>query len=283
MMYYPRGFDRRRAIEAAELINQAYAQLSAFKNGEAWSLQGGYTLVRQLQYPRAEAADPRGPVGRLDVELRTSLKARLGNVGDLPIGFIAASGADVFLVFRGTMTTAEWLKDLSIRLAPYRYGVNGNVHEGFARTYGIFRDSIHSALRDLKTGGRLLITGHSLGAGLATLCAPDIATNARFKAPFVYTYGSPRVGDKTFAAGHNELLRDRSFRIANTCDVVTSVPFPSPVLGFLGGYFTHVDTPVDFTTQAEDSEKNHDMGTYIAALKGDAGRKGLLGALFGRA
>src|SRR5689334_15065853 len=122
-MYYPRGFDLRRAIELAGLIKQSYAQLSAFNNDEPWSLQGGYALNKELLYPRGETAIPRGPVGRLDVGLRTSLKARLGTVGDLPMGFIASRGSDLFLVFRGTMTTAEWLKDLSIRFAPYPYGI----------------------------------------------------------------------------------------------------------------------------------------------------------------
>jgi triacylglycerol lipase len=178
------------------------------------------------------------------------------------------------------MTTAEWLKDLSIRLAPYPYG--GNAHEGFVQTYDIFRDSIRAALCSGKSRRRLFIAGHSLGAGLATLSAPDVASNTGFKAPFVYTYGSPRVGDKSFAAAYNRAFGARSFRIANTCDIVPSVPFPSPILGFLGGYFTHVETPIDFTVQEEDSEKNHDINTYRAALRGGAGRGGLLGALFGK-
>ncbi len=33
MMYFPREFDRRRAIELAELIYQAYARLAAYPEG----------------------------------------------------------------------------------------------------------------------------------------------------------------------------------------------------------------------------------------------------------
>jgi hypothetical protein len=59
------------------------------------------------------------------------------------------------------------------------------------------------------------------------------------------------------------------------------VPFPVPFLGFLGGYFTHVETPVDFTAQEESSEKNHHMDTYMAALAG-AKPRGLLGLVWRR-
>jgi hypothetical protein len=74
----------------------------------------------------------------------------------------------------------------------------------------------------------------------------------------------------------NDAFASRSFRISNTSDIVTSVPLPAPIAGIVGGYFSHVDTPIDMTIQKNDLEKNHSMRTYLAALNETRGRKGLL-------
>jgi len=82
-------------------------------------------------------------------------------------------------------------------------------------------------------------TGHSLGAALATLAA------SRYQTAGVYTFGSPLVGNQSFAAAFNAVFHDgagsRSFRYVNDHDVVTQVP-PGP-LAFPHGRFTHVDEP----------------------------------------
>jgi hypothetical protein len=58
------------------------------------------------------------------------------------------------------------------------------------------------------------------------------------------------------------------------------MPLPVPFLGFIGGYFTHVETPVEFTVQREDIEKNHEIGTYLSALEEHQSQKGLLQSIF---
>ena len=102
-------------------------------------------------------------------------------------------------------------------------------------------------------------------------------------APTLYTYGSPRVGDKVFAEAFNRRHAGSAFRIVNTSDIVVSIPLPVPFAGVLGGFFTHVDTPVDFTSQEETLEKNHLMQTYIRALRESRPQRGLLGSLFRQA
>ena len=289
-MYYPAGFDRSRAIQLAELIKQAYNQLDAFEKNEEWDLKGDYSLVTELHYFGVQAVSGKAVASHFDKELGQFAKSIFQKKKGLPIGFIACSASEVFLIFRGTMTVSEWLNDYSVSLTPYPYGAFGNVHSGFIKTYGIFRKTIHDALSGLGPEKRLYIAGHSLGAALATLAVPDIATLAVFASTSVYTYASPRVGDKTFAAEYNRLTKGRSFRIANTCDLVGSIPFPVPFLGIIGAYFTHVDDPVEFTVQEEDVDKNHDVETYLKALKADEGesmgmsqgRKGLFRRLFAR-
>jgi hypothetical protein len=67
----------------------------------------------------------------------------------------------------------------------------------------------------MPTGGRILYTGHSLGAALATLAA------ALHRPAYLYTFGSPRVGDAEFAASMYGI--DHA-RYVDCCDLVAKVP-----------------------------------------------------------
>jgi hypothetical protein len=83
---------------------------------------------------------------------------------------------------------------------------------------------------------RVLLTGHSLGGALATLCAADLAELFPPSPPSslssaaedvvrvrCVTYGSPRAGDAHFAARFAQ-LQPRALRLVNGRDVVPSVP-----------------------------------------------------------
>ena len=278
IVYYPKGFDRNRAIMLAELVRQVYSQFEAFSNNKAWQLQGESTLVAELKLA-TKPAPVKSFAANFEKEHRQT-KSKSHRDDGLPIGFIARRKSEAYLVFRGTMTTKEWIRDFNIHLKPYPYTQAGKVHDGFIQVYDVLRKSVHDAFGSIGYGKRLFVAGHSLGAALATLAALDLASTKRFKDLSVYTFGSPRVGNRLFATEFNRTLKQRSFRIANTCDLVVSMPFPVPFLGFLGGYFTHVETPIDFTIQKEDGEKNHDLGTYLEALQINAGRNGLIRTLF---
>jgi hypothetical protein len=89
----------------------------------------------------------------------------------------------------------------------------GKVHQGFARALGEVRPDIGRALETLDC--RLLFTGHSLGAALATLMA-----SLRNPAS-LYTFGSPRVGNAEFTA---TLKSVESHRYVDCCDLVTRIP-----------------------------------------------------------
>jgi hypothetical protein len=62
---------------------------------------------------------------------------------------------------------------------------------------------------------KLLFTGHSLGAALATLLASVRTPSA------LYTIGCPRVGDHDFVASLSDV---NSFRYVDCCDIVTQLP-----------------------------------------------------------
>ncbi len=44
-MYFPRGFDLKRATELGELVDQAYIQFEAFKLGKPWTPPSDYTVL----------------------------------------------------------------------------------------------------------------------------------------------------------------------------------------------------------------------------------------------
>ncbi|KNC81501.1 hypothetical protein, variant [Sphaeroforma arctica JP610] len=91
-----------------------------------------------------------------------------------------------------------------------------------------------------ETYPHVFITGHSLGGSLATLFALDCAIRFPELKSTVYTFGSPRVGNKNFAAYYDEKV-PHTFRLVNDGDVVTGVPkFKGP--SFLNITYKHVGT-----------------------------------------
>jgi hypothetical protein len=278
-MYFPRGFDREMAMELGALVVQAYGQFDAFEDERPWQLPAQYGLVRELSYDlkAGKGLDEKGG----DFGLGKLLNIKRKGPSSMPIGFIASRGKRTFIVFRGTKTVKEWISNMGIGLKEYPLPDYGSVHEGFLQLYCSIRPAIIESLSQLGGRGRLYIAGHSLGAALATLALPDIEASAKVKIDALYTFGSPRAGDDAFVRAFNRDYGRRSFRIANTSDIVTQVPFPIPLAGLVGAYFSHVDTPVDCTVQDKDLEKNHAMQTYLAALEQARSRRSLFQRLFG--
>jgi triacylglycerol lipase len=283
-MYYPPSFDVKKAIELGNLVKQAYEQFQFYKNGLDWKLKGDYNLVSVISYNRwqmgfdaeedtgptlidkemleiGEVPTPEGPVsfGILD-----SLKK------EYPMGFIATSknGKNVYLIFRGTVTPQEFVKDAKIKMQPYFISNWGNVALGFFEVYMACRESFVKTVDGLGDDMNLYISGHSLGAALSVLSLPDVAKSTHFKKPVLYNFGCPRVGDNDFVTAYNALPSQKTFRIANSSDLVTSIPLPVPMLLVPSGYYSHADVPVGFNIQKNDIGLNHSMDTYVTALGG---------------
>lgn len=150
-------------------------------------------------------------------------------------GFVAARGAVTAIAFRGTETKGEWLEDFDGLAVPNKFG-RGMVHQGFQDQYEMLRASILAALPQDLLHGPLWITGHSLGAALATLCASDAQLVGRCGGTLAYTWAGPRVGWHDYA-GWFETQVPSFFRIVNEWDAVPRLP-PSA-----NGY-EHVGTEV---------------------------------------
>ncbi len=188
-----------------------------------------------------------------------------------PIGVIAVNDqiGDVIAAFRGTQTAFEWLHDAEFLLTDYPFAPNsGQTESGFTMLYASCKTGtddgsprVADALRAYAAGRSVQITGHSLGAALATLLAPEAAAllpNSRVSS---VTLGSPRVGDRTFAGTFNTLLPD-SWRIANREDIATYLP-PA----FTG--YAHVGAEY-LITSVQKTRRNlgcrHALETYLYLL-----------------
>jgi hypothetical protein len=144
-------------------------------------------------------------------------------------GFVAVdeTGA-VVIAFPGTRTEGQWLEDFDGLAVPNAYG-QGMVHQGFQNQYKALRASVLAALAQVNllpatssaSPFQIWITGHSLGASLATLCASDIALAGKSK--LVYTWAGPRVGWHDYARWF-ATLGIQTYRIVNEWDVVPRVP-----------------------------------------------------------
>ena len=130
------------------------------------------------------------------------------------------------IAFRGTSSVRDWMTDVNFDFEhiPNSRHENISVHDGFFDALdGVFEQCV-LALRNI--GGKpLFITGHSLGGALAQLFAFLIARQT--SSPLiagVYTFGSPRVGNKAFAAAYNNLLKAATYNLVNACDPVPLLP-----------------------------------------------------------
>ena len=255
-MYFPYGYKKSRAIELGQLVVKAYDQYECYTSNATWTLAEGYSLVKEIIL---------GSDGRSNGTIPSFIEGILGRKKDksAPMGFIARKNGTLYVVFRGTQTPSEWISNMNAVLKPYEYGGSGNVHDGFVEIYKSIRESIMETIGKQGNRRNIYIAGHSLGAAIATLCVKDIGNDDRNTIKGVYLYGSPRVGDAEYARDYDRNYKGITYRIVNTSDIVTSVPPPVPVLGSIGGYFSHVETPVDFNWQENNILSNHKMEKYL--------------------
>jgi len=130
----------------------------------------------------------------------------------------------LLVVFRGTefklpFAIPGFIADFKIKMSPEKDG--GLVHSGFQAVLDEIWEGegmLHEYLLKQKKEKpllRIFFTGHSLGAALSILSAsrfPDVNC--------VYTFGSPRVGNKEFTNS----IKANVFRIVHNNDIVAELP-----------------------------------------------------------
>ena len=183
--------------------------------------------------------------------------------------YVAHNDEAIFVVFRGTQVRKpgigqdpteawreiikDWKSDAQFQLVSWDHG--GAVHRGFKEAFDtIWERDVHPYLQHLKHDGKdraVWFTGHSLGAALATLGA-DLYGGAQG----LYTFGSPLVGDSTFASDFHV----NTYRFVNNNDIVARIPPWGPYGSNLGkfGNYEHVG----FLKYLDKDGELHDNPTF---------------------
>jgi triacylglycerol lipase len=133
--------------------------------------------------------------------------------------YVITCPKNYIVIFRGTEPTS-W-EDIK---ADVQFRRKKGIHRGFKSALDDVWINLIQDYNKNANGKQLVVTGHSLGAALATLYS------ARINDPdsVCYTFGSPRTGTK----GSVNKMLFTAYRFRNNNDIVTKVP-PE----FLG--FTH--------------------------------------------
>jgi predicted lipase len=178
-------------------------------------------------------------------------------------GFVLTSKTANIIIFRGTQRTTEWIGDILLFQKNYEGFANSKIHSGFARIYKNLAQQTREIANHLNPSLPCYISGHSLGAALATLAAADLALLVpKLKEQIrLYTYAGPRVGNPSFAQMHSQLVPN-SYRIFNLAD---SIPLSPPTI-FRNDVYSHVGEAWSFLTQYGDVLPNHAVDTYRAAI-----------------
>lgn len=127
----------------------------------------------------------------------------------------------------------SWLKE-----------ANAYVHEGLYKwAFLSIRDRAIKAadvfFRDAHPASRLYCTGHSLGGAMATFSAAELSARHPGRVS-LYSFGSPRCGDVSFAAAFTANVAD-AHRVKFADDIITNV---APMGGIMR--YTHVGNTVRY-------------------------------------
>jgi hypothetical protein len=172
------------------------------------------------------------------------------------------------LVLRGSVTPQDWLRDFAALANPFAHIALGPVHPGFLAGM----EAAWAAMKP-RLGRKVIVAGHSLGAGRAAILTGLMVLDGR--APLTrLTFGEPRPGFPQLAKLIDRVPA-RSYRNGNgvAYDLITDVPIAIGIEDYVH--------PCHLSDVCEEPGPNwtrrwgvfawHAMPLYLAALERQEG------------
>jgi hypothetical protein len=176
------------------------------------------------------------------------------------------------------MKFGQWLRNLNV----FATGDSlGQVHSGFSSALDEIWADLRAAFDQHRIADKTThLTGHSLGAAQATLCAARMQVAGLASGiECLYTFGQPRLAGSGFGATFDALFRSRFFRFVNQWDIVPRIPpgyghvgTPKRITGEgtleftgeLAALFVATDEPAGELLESDQSQLNEEQFSLLA-------------------
>eukprot|EP00456_Euglypha_rotunda_P001892 TRINITY_DN10380_c0_g2_i5.p1 TRINITY_DN10380_c0_g2~~TRINITY_DN10380_c0_g2_i5.p1 ORF type:complete len:226 (+),score=28.36 TRINITY_DN10380_c0_g2_i5:28-678(+) len=120
---------------------------------------------------------------------------------------------EIVMSFRGSSDIQNWIEDLYAIKTPPGQAFPGlpdaQVEGGFYYYYESLKSCIIGEIKTLRSkypSYNVILTGHSLGAAGAAMCAMDLIVNMGYKGVECYNFGEPRLGNPAYYSASLQYL-----------------------------------------------------------------------------
>jgi hypothetical protein len=133
----------------------------------------------------------------------------------------------LIIVYQGTYDMNEVIADLDIKQVKMNdYYPNILIHEGFKNAFLSSKDTVIKNAYDyskIYPNNKIYITGHSLGASVATLAAVYLKDKYEMNNLYCVSFGCPKIGNKEFTEYVDKHLKN-NIQFINNEDIVPTLP-----------------------------------------------------------
>lgn len=145
-------------------------------------------------------------------------------------GYVIDAGDDAIVTFRGTegdeYDIAQDLRFIGVKTE------QGSMHGGFAKGYSALHSQVIDLLNRYQTK-RVWLTGHSLGGGLAVVCAYRLLNETDNQIAGMMTFGQPKVVRSKLSSYLTPKLDGKYVFFVNDMDPVTRLISPYEHFGHM--------------------------------------------------
>ena len=183
------------------------------------------------------------------------------------IGKLINNKKTILISMRGTLSIDDMFVDLKQKLISIYNNNNNNnikVHKGFYYYIKEIENEIYNRINKILDKNQItdiVLTGHSLGSGSATLLTYYLALKYPTLNITSYLFASPRVGNAEFVNDYNSKSNINTYSIMNLYDVIPNLPN-------LDKKYIHVKCldkkkgKIVFNSTGSNAEENHSIFRY---------------------